>query len=88
MLSLLRKTPEQEATRVVEDLQELMLYLIRYGRPRISYLDGGWYCKVEMNTNTKGTQFDIASEFNHPTPIAAAKQCHERIDNALKALTQ
>jgi hypothetical protein len=88
MLSLLRKTPEQEATRVEEDLQELMLYLIRYGRPRLSYLDGGWYCKVEMNTNTKGTQFDIASEFNHSTPMSAAKQCHERITNALKALTQ
>lgn len=86
MLSLLKK-PEPEA-KVVEDLQELMVYLIRYGRPRLSYLDGGWYCKVEMNTNTKGTQFDVASEFSHPTPIAAAKQCHERIVNAMKALLQ
>lgn len=87
MLSLLKK-PEPEANKIIEDLQELMLYLIRYGRPRLSYLDGGWYCKVEMNTNTKGTQFDVASEFNHPTPIAAAKQCHERIVNAMKALLQ
>ena len=87
MLSLLKK-PEPEATKIIEDLQELMVYLIRYGRPRLSYLDGGWYCKVEMNTNTKGTQFDVASEFNHPTPIAAAKQCHERIVNAMKALLQ
>lgn len=87
MLSLLKK-PEPEATKIIEDLQELMVYLIRYGRPRLSYLDGGWYCKVEMNTNTKGTQFDVASEFNHPTPISAAKQCHERIVNAMKALLQ
>lgn len=89
MLSLLRKEKEPEqASKVVEDLQEMLLFLIRYGRPRLSYHDGGWYCKVEMNTNTKGTQFDIASEFNHPTPISAAKQCQERIDNALKALLQ
>lgn len=87
MLSLLKK-PEPGATKIIEDLQELMVYLIRYGRPRLSYLDGGWYCKVEMNTNTKGTQFDVASEFNHPTPISAAKQCHERIVNAMKALLQ
>lgn len=87
MLSLLKK-PEPEATKLVEDLQELMIYLIRYGKPRVSYLDGGWYCKVEMNTNTKGTQFDVASDFGNPTPIAAAKQCHERIVNAMKALLQ
>ena len=87
MLSLLRKE-EPSATRVVEDLQELMVHMIRYGKPRLSYITDGWYCKVEMNTNTQGTQFDIASEFSHQSPLAAAKQCHERIINALKVLTQ
>lgn len=61
--------------------------MIRYGRPRVSYLDKGWYCKVEMNTNTSGTQFDVSSEFGHPTQISAARECHERIINALKTLT-
>lgn len=88
MLSLLRKPPQENATPIVEDLQELLTYLIRYGKPRLSYLDKGWYCKVEMNTNTKGTQFDVASDFDMPTPILAAKQCNERIETAMKALLQ
>lgn len=76
-----------EATRVHDmPLEELMVYMIRYGKPRISYLDGGWYCKVEMNTNTSGTQFDVASEFSHKDPSTAARQCHERIIAALKQL--
>jgi len=80
-------TKTDAATPIADmELEERMLYLIRYGKPRISYLDNGWYCKVEMNTNTDGTQFDVASEFGQKTPTAAAKQCHERIIGALKAL--
>lgn len=76
-----------EPTRIPDmQLEELMIYLIRYGKPRLSYLDQGWYCKVEMNTNTKGTQFDVASDFGQPTPLHAARTCHERIINAMKAL--
>lgn len=67
-------------------LEELLTYMIRYGKPRVSYLDGGWYCKVEMNTNTAGTQFDVASDFSQPTPLHAARMCHERIVTALKTL--
>lgn len=87
MLSLLKK-PEPELQPINEDLQELLLYMIRYGKPRMHYLEGGWYVKVEMNTNTKGTQFDVASEFGHSTPLSAAKECHERIINSMKALLQ
>ena len=85
----LSKIPEiKDATRLSQmELEELLTYMIRYGRPRLSYHDKGWYCKVEMNTNTKGTQFDIASEFDHPTPLSAARECHERIVNAMKTLT-
>lgn len=86
----LAKKPDviQERARLLEqmDLEELMVYMIRYGKPRLSLHDGGWYCKVEMNTNTKGTQFDVASEFNQPTPLHAARMCNERIENAMKAL--
>ena len=82
------KSPEvSEATRLEQmTLEELMMYMVRYGRPRLSLHDGGWYCKVEMNTNAKGTQFDVASEFNQPTPLHAARMCHERIITALKTL--
>lgn len=81
--------PKVEEAKFVPqmEIEELMVFMVRYGRPRISYLDNGWYCKVEMNTNTAGTQFDVASEFGQPTPLTAARQCHERITNALKTLT-
>jgi len=86
---LVKKPETDEATRLENmNLEELLLHMIRYGRPRLSLHDGGWYCKVEMNTNTKGTQFDVASEFNQPTPLHAARMCHERIENAMKALLQ
>ena len=88
MLSLLKKeSVTSEAFIFNENLDELLKYMIRYGKPRVSYMGDGWYCRVEMNTNTTGTQFDVSSEINMPTPIAAAKQCHERIISALKALT-
>jgi hypothetical protein len=84
MLTLFK---QPEATRVYDlPLDEHLTFLIRYGRPRLSYLDKGWYCKVEMNTNTTGTQFDVSSEFGHLNPNEAVKQCHERIDAALNQL--
>lgn len=87
MFNLVKKPEVSEATRLEQmQLEELLLYLIRYGKPRVSYHDGGWYCKVEMNTNTKGTQFDVASDFDQPTPLHAARMCHERIIAAMKAL--
>lgn len=86
MLTLFKNNME-EAKRVYgETLEDLMVYMIRYGKPRLSYIQDGWYCKVEMNTNTTGTQFDVASDFSHKQPLLAAKQCHERIMQALKQL--
>lgn len=88
-MNWLATKPKIEEARFVPqmELEELIVHMIRYGKPRVSYVSNGWYCKVEMNTNTKGTQFDIASEFDHPTPLSAARQCHERITSALKTLT-
>ena len=84
---LVAKPEISNATRIESmQLEELITYMIRYGKPRLSYLDKGWYCKVEMNTNTKGTQFDVSSDFDQPTPLHAARMCHERIETALKAL--
>lgn len=84
---LLAVNNTNDATRLQSmQLEELLTYMIRYGKPRLSYIDKGWYCKVEMNTNTKGTQFDVASEFDQPTPLHAARMCHERIENALRAI--
>lgn len=85
MLTLFKK---EDAQQVTEDLNFELQELIKYGHPRMSHHQGGWYCRVEMNTNTVGAKFDIDSGFDHPTPIAALKVCRERILNALKQLGQ
>lgn len=90
ILSLLKKE-EPEAHQVHEDLQEILTSLVKYGKPRLSYFTssgGGWTCTVEMNTNTVGSTFEVRSEFNHKDPIDAVKQCRERIETAIKAITQ
>jgi hypothetical protein len=66
-------------------LEELLMELKQYGKPRVSFLGDGWHCNVEMNTNTVGADFKCASEFGMPTPTDAAKQCLERV---LKAVEQ
>jgi hypothetical protein len=66
-------------------LEELLDELKHYGKPRVGMYDGGWYCSVEMNTNTVGAEFKCASNFDIPTPTDAAKQCLERV---LKAVEQ
>lgn len=73
---------------VTDDLSEILVEMLKYGHPRVSHLNGGWHCNVEMNTNTTGSEFKIRSEFDMATPIAAAKQCHERILNTLKNITK
>lgn len=86
-LTLWRKDETQEATRIpTEDLNTALEELVKYGHPRVSHLKGGWYCTVNMNTDTIGAKFDIDSGFDHPSPIAALKECRERIEKALKQL--
>lgn len=78
-----------KATKVEElTLEEHLEKMRYYGKPRVSLLNGGWYSCVEMNTNTTGTSFEVKSDFDCETPTAAAKQCHERILNAIKELTK
>ena len=87
MLTVLQKL--SKATKVEElTLEEHLQQMRYYGKPRVSLMSNGWYSCIEMNTNTTGTTFEIKSDFDHPTPTAAAKQCHERILNALKELTK
>lgn len=81
--SLKAFSPEsREATKVTNDtLEELLEELKRYGKPHLGIYgsDGLWHCSVEMNTNTVGADFKCSSDFKQPTPIAAAKQCMERV---------
>lgn len=86
---LAKVTPISNA-RKVEDLtlEEHLEEMRYYGKPRVSLMSNGWYSCIEMNTNTTGTSFEVKSEFDCQTPTLAAKQCHERMLNALKELTK
>lgn len=62
----------------------MLVDLLQYGKPRVTYLSEGWYACVEMNTPTIGTNFQIASEFKHPSPSSALRECSERVEAAMK----
>lgn len=87
MLTVIQKL--SKATKVEDlSLEEHLQQMRYYGKPRVSLMSNGWYSCIEMNTNTTGTTFEVKSDFDHATPTLAAKQCHERILNALKELTK
>lgn len=91
ILSMLKKEETQKVYETKEDLSDMLVSLVKYGKPRVSYFTssgGGWACTVEMNTNTIGSTFEVRSEFNHKDPIEAVRQCRERIETAIKAITQ
>ena len=69
------------------DLDELLQSTHKYGKCRVSRHDTGWYCCIEMNTNTTGTSFEVKSRFDHPTPIEAVTICIERMHAALRMLS-
>lgn len=67
-------------------LSAMLDRLLRYGHPRLSHIDSGWYCKIEMYVGDKGVDFKIASDFGHPTPEAAARETIERLAKTLQTL--
>jgi hypothetical protein len=87
---MLTVIPKVSNATKIEDLtlEEHLQQMRYYGKPRVSLMSDGWYSCVDMNTNTTGTSFEVKSDFDHTTPTLAAKQCHERILNALRELTK
>lgn len=84
---LAKVIPISEAIKVEQmNLEELLTELKNYGKPRVGIYgsDGLWHCTIEMNTNTVGAKFDCSSDFNHSTPISAARQCLERVIKAVE----
>lgn len=67
-------------------LEQLLVEMAKHGKPRLSMVGDGWFCCVEMNTNTTGTSFEVKSDFSMPTPTAATTQCRDRIAAAMKAI--
>ena len=71
------------------DLESMLVAMAKHGRPNILQMsDGAWYCTVDMHVSATGAKFSIASEFHgNVTPVAAARQCAERIDAMLSGFT-
>lgn len=63
-----------------KSLEEMLLIMVKHGKPRISQMsNGGWFSVVEMRVSSEGVNFDVQSDFNHKTPTEAAKKCLLRI---------
>jgi hypothetical protein len=77
----------REAEATTSALESRLLELARYGAPTLGVVEG-WHCSVKMNTNTTGTNFTVRSAFDCKTPIAAADQCMERVQQALAAIAK
>jgi len=75
------------ASPAVESLEDVLLELAKWGKPRVSMPGGeGWYSCVEVNITPTGAKFEVASEFKMATPLAAALQCRERLLASVKAI--
>lgn len=71
-------------TAETASLELLLEQMCAYGKPRLGVYSSGWYCKVEMTVPLVGTSFDVASEFGHSTPIAATRECFDRVQVVVK----
>lgn len=67
-------------------LEELLLQLSKFGKPRVSHTGDGWYAALEMYVGREGVDFKIASDFGAPSPLRAVEQCAQRMKKALAAL--
>jgi hypothetical protein len=69
------------------DLQSVLLDLDRFGDVSLSRLRAyGWWCRIEVRTTALGAEFKVGSEMKHPTPLAAAFECRERLRAALATI--
>jgi hypothetical protein len=66
------------------DLESMLQKLCIVGKPRVSRMDDGWVCAVDMHVAAAGTEFKIRSEFDCETAFKAAQQCTERVVATLK----
>ncbi|MFJ3047031.1 hypothetical protein ACIPEN_14465 [Herbaspirillum chlorophenolicum] len=85
-MSQVTKLERHPEDPIIHDLNDLLDETTRYGRIRLMRMKDGWYCVIEMNTNTTGTSFEVKSEFDHGTPIEAAHCCIQRMHAALRTL--
>ena len=67
-------------------LEDLLIELSKYGRPRVSKHDNGWHCGIDVFVTGKGTEFSCKSGFREPTATIATVICYNVLLKALKDL--
>jgi len=67
------------------DCETILIRLLQFGAPRVSYTNGGWYASLEMRTAVHGAEFKVKSDFHHSSPSSALHQLVERVNQSLKA---
>lgn len=72
--------------RAPAGFEEKMLWLCKFGEPGINKMRKGWWARIEMNTNTTGSKFQVDTEHTNETPSQAVDQLIERMLDALAAL--
>ena len=90
LLNIFKPDPMLEGAPepVGETLEDILLELAKWGRPRVGQYgdDGTWHCGVDVNVAPTGIKFEAKSDFKQPTPIAAALQCRANLLAAVKAI--
>ncbi len=70
------------------DLEQILLHLCRFGRPRLSRMDRGWHCWVSMHVQAVGAAVEIKSEFDHATPLESAQVCLDRVQAVVRDISK
>lgn len=72
----------------MDELEQLLLRLNQFGKPRLSRMSNGWYCNVEMFVQAKGAEVRIDSDTDHSTPTEAAQVCLDRVSSVVRDITR
>lgn len=83
-ISFLRPTPAVEKTPA--DLEGKLVWLTRFGKPRVCCNGKGFSAHIEMHVAQQGATFDIRSEFGMNTPTAAIDMLISRTLESLAKL--
>lgn len=67
--------------------RDKLVWLTRFGKPRLVVIDEGWHASIEMHVASVGASFTVRSEFDMSTPEAAIDQCIQRMLDSLAKLT-
>lgn len=85
-MSWLTAVKSGSTERVPASFEEKMLWLCKFGEPGVSKMHKGWWARIEMNTNTTGSKFQVDTDMTHETPSQAIDQLIARMLDALAAL--